>query len=540
MPDFLSEKDWGAEIKALKITKDGGLQDALADWGKVKGKAPDARFEALEEVIDAAVKAQKLLKDQKDLVKFAATTESKAQVELARVEKEIEKNEDSGEDAVDKELYDALKRAKTSRMFAVVIARGSSDGKLIMGKSKVKPTDVSGAKKEAGGGTVFRAMVHFEAGIYVFELKKEPPQTLAQLIRKLAKQQAGLLIRVICRTGANLEDLGEEPGESEEDGDSPQPIGTAPAPPSGPSPNGQGGGLGAEYRKKVSLLTPLAKKALIEKRVDTALVSRLLQAAQSAAAEGNFAKGLEELKSLEQALSQTLDEPGESETPEEELSEEQEKVQFDERLKAVGADLLVHLRSNPDDRAELGDLLREARDAGNDGAFDTGHALLDRLERIVEAGMRAAREKETKEQIPEGAGSTDALDPDRIEEVVTAWVEARDTAVRGATALAASLRSSIYDELHPIAAVVDDLVDEFPEGLDDCLEDLRSATLEADGPRIKQFKSRSKAQIKSCLDYLNANGNVIAACEEHPLGGPPVAIVAPLKQSLRQILELVK
>ena len=111
MPDFLSDKDWGAEIKALKITKDGGLKDALAEWAKVmKKKEPDAQFEALEAVIKAATAAQNLLKAQKDLVKFAATTETKAKAELARVEKEAEA---AGEkDAVDKELYAALKCAR--------------------------------------------------------------------------------------------------------------------------------------------------------------------------------------------------------------------------------------------------------------------------------------------------------------------------------------------------------------------------------------------------------------------------------------------
>ena len=96
-------------------------------------------------------------------------------------------------------------------MYAAVVAKGSTDGKLLMSKAKVKPSEISDAKKAVGGGTVLRAATLFENGVYVFELNKEPPATLAQLIKKLAKEQAGLMIRVLCRKGTKLQDLGEEP-----------------------------------------------------------------------------------------------------------------------------------------------------------------------------------------------------------------------------------------------------------------------------------------------------------------------------------------
>ena len=124
--------------------------------------------------------------------------------------------------------------------------------------------------------------------------------------------------------------------------------------------------------------------------------------------------------------------------------------------------------------------------------------------------------------------------------MVDTWRVARETAVSGAATLAEMLRGSEYDDLHPIADFVDELVDGFPGGLDTTLEDLRSATIQRDTPQVKQFQSRSKTEIKTCLDYLGTNANLIAACEQHPLGGAKVAIAGPLKQSLKSILELVK
>jgi hypothetical protein len=326
--------------------------------------------------------------------------------------------------------------------------------------------------------------------------------------------------------------LGEEPGEGVE-------TGTSPEQPSE-------GDLAKQYSQKLGVLTPLAKKAISEKLVDPTVVGALLQAAQKAAAGGDFATGLKELQTLDEKLKEALaapsqaEEKDEDEDEDEEPSTEQDKELFEARLKTVGADLLIHLRDNPDDRDDLTELLHEARDAGRDGQFAVGHLLLDRIDRIIVAGKRAAREREMGQQIPEGAGSSGELDPDRIEAAVNAWLQARETAVQGAAALAEALRGSEYEDVRPIAAVVDELVASFPEGLDDTLEELRAATLDQETPRIKQFQSRSKTDIKACLDYLNENSDVIAACEQHPLGGPRVAITAPLKQSLKQILEFVK
>ncbi len=144
------------------------------------------------------------------------------------------------------------------------------------------------------------------------------------------------------------------------------------------------------------------------------------------------------------------------------------------------------------------------------------------------------------EQIPEGAGVANVVNAARVEAIATEWTRARLAAVTGATALAATLRDSPYEDVQPIASLVDELVDEFPRGLDATLEELRSAIADGDTPTIKKFQSRGKKDVRECLDYLNAKTNLIAACEQNPLGGPPVSIAAPLKQSLKTILDILK
>lgn len=211
MPDYLAVKDWKDELKKHKVDKDGGLLEALTAWSKVKGKDPEDQVDALEAVTAKAEAAEKLLKGNKDLAKFAATVAAKASEELKKVEAAAEAGDE--DQAKDKVLYTGLKRAKTARMFFAVAAKGTSDGRLILSKVKVKPTDIAAAKSELGGARVFRGMCFGEDGKHIFELRKEPPATLDKLLKKIAKQQAGLMIRAICRVAQVGEDLGDDPSD---------------------------------------------------------------------------------------------------------------------------------------------------------------------------------------------------------------------------------------------------------------------------------------------------------------------------------------
>lgn len=214
MPNYLSEKEWRTELKQLKIDKDGGLADALRDWEKTRGKDPEDESAALETVLAKNAAAQKLLKDQKGLVKFASSMAAAIKEEQKRLEKALAAAAEGDEaSAPDKALFTGLKRAKSARMFFAAVVKGATDGHLIVGKMKVKPAEIADAKKVLGGGKVFRGICLVEDGTHVFELRKEPPPTLAKLLKLCAKNQAALRIRAICRVAQFAEDLGDEPDD---------------------------------------------------------------------------------------------------------------------------------------------------------------------------------------------------------------------------------------------------------------------------------------------------------------------------------------
>lgn len=111
--------------------------------------------------------------------------------------------------ADDKELATALRQAKSKPMFFAFIAKGT-EGKLLVEKKKVSAKDISDAKKELGGGMIFRGRAKGEEGTIVFELAKEAPGTLAALTKKIIKRDAGLTLDVEYRVAADLEEEGEE------------------------------------------------------------------------------------------------------------------------------------------------------------------------------------------------------------------------------------------------------------------------------------------------------------------------------------------
>ncbi len=108
---------------------------------------------------------------------------------------------------LDADLASALKAAKTKRHFFAVVLKGSSDGALIVSKQKIGPAKITEAKKESGGSTVLRGVVHGEDGKLVFETDKEPPATLAKTLKTIAQRDAGLMIQAVCKLGVDPDTL---------------------------------------------------------------------------------------------------------------------------------------------------------------------------------------------------------------------------------------------------------------------------------------------------------------------------------------------
>jgi hypothetical protein len=105
----------------------------------------------------------------------------------------------------DEELAAGLKAAKSKRCCFALVMKGGADGALIVAKAKVPPAAIAEAKKKSGGSAVSQGICFYEDGKYIFELAKEPPATMARLIKTIAKRDAEMTINVECRMGTDAE-----------------------------------------------------------------------------------------------------------------------------------------------------------------------------------------------------------------------------------------------------------------------------------------------------------------------------------------------
>jgi hypothetical protein len=115
---------------------------------------------------------------------------------------------------LDADLANGLKQAKGKRMYFAVVLKGGADGALIVGKQKVPPTAIAEAKKKCGGSAVIKGACFGEEGKHIFEVAKEPPATLANALKLIARRDSGLTIHPECRVGSDpdLKDEDETSG----------------------------------------------------------------------------------------------------------------------------------------------------------------------------------------------------------------------------------------------------------------------------------------------------------------------------------------
>ena len=108
-------------------------------------------------------------------------------------------------------LAQALKHARTAPMHFVFVAKGTKEGKLLVAKKSITAKEVADAKKEVGGGVVFRGRCVGDGGNLVFELPKAPPTTLKQQLKTFIHREAGLALPVDVRVAADLREEEEAP-----------------------------------------------------------------------------------------------------------------------------------------------------------------------------------------------------------------------------------------------------------------------------------------------------------------------------------------
>ena len=201
---------------------------------------------------------------------------------------------------IDSELATNIKAAKNKRMYFAFVAKGSSDGALVLSKTKVPPALITDAKKKSGGTQVFKGACFGEDGKLVFELAKEPPATMDAALKKVVQRDAGLTQACVCRVGTNP-DLADDGGTAD------APVGAATptagvAEPSAAPAAAQPASLYSKYSTYESTLQPLLVKALKEKTGDTEKLKSVFGYARDQAAKKDYAKAIQGLGALDTLL----------------------------------------------------------------------------------------------------------------------------------------------------------------------------------------------------------------------------------------------
>jgi hypothetical protein len=163
---------------------------------------------------------------------------------------------------VDSKLVTALRQAKGAPMFYAFVAKGTSDGVLLVSKKKIAVKEINEAKAASGGKLVFRGTCTGEEGKMVFNLPKEPPGTLAKQLKTVIHRDAGMNLQVETRVVENLE---EEMAEGEEQ-DTTASVPPPPTPPQAPSqappqapPSGAPDAT-ARFKARLAAILPVMQK----------------------------------------------------------------------------------------------------------------------------------------------------------------------------------------------------------------------------------------------------------------------------------------
>ncbi|HEY2148907.1 MAG TPA: protein kinase, partial [Pirellulales bacterium] len=200
---------------------------------------------------------------------------------------------------IDSELATNVKAAKTKRMYFAFVAKGSSDGALVLAKTKVPPALITDAKKRSGGTQVVKGACFGEDGKLVFEMAKEPPATMEAALKKVIQRDSGLTQVCVCRRGT-------APDLADDDAATGKPTTAAPkveavqrsdSPPASSATN-----LPSQYTAYYSSLEPQLIKALKDKTPDVEKLKLAFSYSRDQAASKQYAKAIQGLGVLKTLL----------------------------------------------------------------------------------------------------------------------------------------------------------------------------------------------------------------------------------------------
>src|SRR5262245_42079952 len=107
-------------------------------------------------------------------------------------------------------------QTKESPWWFAFVAKGTTDGMLLVGKAKIPTHEVSEAQAACKSKEVFRGRCFGEGDHLICEIGKEPPVTLDKQVKSIIHRDADLQLTVVFRVAHDL-------AEDEEGGGHPPP-----------------------------------------------------------------------------------------------------------------------------------------------------------------------------------------------------------------------------------------------------------------------------------------------------------------------------
>lgn len=274
-------------------------------------------------------------------------------------------DDDSGDDL--KVNLRRARMAKVEKPFQyALIAKGGSDGVLLISKKKISPQQIGVAKKKCSGKLVARGSVFGDDGRLVFQTPKPPAATLPKLVKLLAKREAQLAVKPEFRIAAGEQDDELEEADVVKDSALSQ----------------------IALRKKLVELDAEYRRATAQKSPEAKELKALREKASNALDDGNLAAAAKLLEQLEDQIDEALytDKEAPTATGAAELAK---------RLKAIEADYQQAVALKGDSVAKMQTLRETVAKAVESGEGTPAEAAksMTSLEDLVSAALKKSNAK---------------------------------------------------------------------------------------------------------------------------------------------------
>ncbi len=288
---------------------------------------------------------------------------------------------------VDSKLLTSLRLAKKQPMYFAFVAKGATDGVLIVAKKKIPVKVINEAKAESGGRKVFRGRCQGEDGLMIFEMAKEPPNTLAKVLKKVIKVSAGVMMQVEARVDPDLaEEEAEDEGAEEETQDGV--ITPAPPPPAQLDHT-------ARFTARLKALAPVLQKVESVKGLQAKEAKQAVAEANTLFRAHKYEDALETLDIAEGLMKEALLAAAEA-SPAQPIAND--AARFATRLKAL-APVLQKAEATGSQQVKNAKLrIAEANKYYVAKQFEQANASLDHAETHIKRALVAATQTPTPSQ----------------------------------------------------------------------------------------------------------------------------------------------